>query len=119
MAKKIMVVDDDPVIVKYLVSVFEDNGYDTCSASTGTQAYEVLEREKPDLITLDLEMPEEWGTRFYRKFSKQEAYKDLPVIVISGLSGRHQAIKNAVASIAKPFDPDKVAALARKTIGDP
>jgi CheY-like chemotaxis protein len=119
MAKKILVVDDDPVIVKYLVSVFEDNGYETCTADTGTEAYEVLEREKPDLITLDLEMPEEWGTRFYRKFTKHEEYKDLPVIVISGLSGRHQALKNVVAALAKPFDPDKVVALVRKTIGDP
>lgn len=119
MAKKILVVDDDPVIVKYLVNVFEDNGYETCSAGTGTEAYEVLEREKPDLITLDLEMPEEWGTRFFRKFTKQKEYKDLPVIVISGLSGRQHAIKNVVATLSKPFDPDKVIALVRKTIGAP
>jgi CheY-like chemotaxis protein len=119
MAKKIMVVDDDPVIVKYLVNVFEDNGYEACSAGTGTEAYEVLEREKPDLITLDLEMPEEWGTRFFRKFTKQEEYKDLPVIVISGLSGRQHALKNVVATLSKPFDPDKVIGLVRKTIGAP
>ncbi len=119
MAKKVMVVDDDPVIVKYLVNVFQDNGYETCTADDGVKAYETLEQEKPDLITLDLDMPEEWGTRFYRKFTKQKEYKDLPVIVISGLSGRQHAIKNVVAALSKPFDPDKVIALVRKTIGDP
>ena len=119
MAKKILIVDDDPIIVKYLKNVLEDNGYETCSASDGKEAYKVLEAEKPDMITLDLEMPEEWGTRFFRKITKKEEYKDIPALVISGLQGRHLALKNVVASMAKPFDPDKVMAIIRKTIGDP
>jgi CheY-like chemotaxis protein len=119
MAKKILIVDDDPVIVKYLENVFKDHGYDTCTASDGREAFEVLEREKPDLITLDLEMPEEWGPRFYRKYSKRPEYKDLPVIVISGLASRHLAIKNVVANLAKPFDPDKLIAHVRRAIGEP
>ena len=93
MAKKIMVVDDDAVIVKYLTKVLSDHGYETCSAADGKAAMDVLKREKPDLITLDLEMPEEWGPRFYRKYSKLAEFKDLPVIVISGLPGRHLALK--------------------------
>ena len=60
MAKKIMVVDDDPVVVKYLVNLFQDNGYETCAAEDGTVAFDMLENEKPDLITLDLEMKKEW-----------------------------------------------------------
>ncbi len=119
MPKKIMVVDDDPVIVKYLIKVFEDNGYETCFASDGALALEVLEAEKPDLLTLDLEMPEEWGPRFYRRFTKIPKFKDLPVIVISGLQGRHLALKTVVASMGKPFDPDKLIAHVRRAIGDP
>jgi len=61
MPKKIMVVDDDPDIVDYLISVFEDHGYDTCRASDGISAFDVAMAEKPDLITLDIEMPHEWG----------------------------------------------------------
>lgn len=90
MAKKIMVVDDDPAIVEYLVSVFTDSGYETCSASDGEKALGVLEKEKPDLITLDLEMPNEWGPRFYRKYTQNSEFKDIPVIVISGLAGIHR-----------------------------
>jgi CheY-like chemotaxis protein len=119
MAKKIMVVDDDPVIVRYLLKVFADNGYDTCSASDGLQAMEVLQREKPNLITLDLEMPDEWGPRFYRKCSKLPEYKDIPVIVISGLPGKHLALKNVVAALGKPFDPDKLMGHVRRAIGEP
>ncbi len=119
MAKKILVVDDDPVVVRYVVQVLEDSGYETCTASDGMAAYEVLEKEKPDLISLDLEMPEEWGTRFYRRFSKDPNFKDTPVIVLSGLASRHLSIKKAVAFLSKPFDPEKLVAEVKKAIGEP
>jgi DNA-binding response OmpR family regulator len=115
MAKKILIIDDDPVIVKYLVTLFEDNGYETICANDGSTGFDLLEKEKPDLITLDLQMPDEWGPRFYRKLSKSE-YKDTPVIVVSGMSGQH-AVRKAVAYVNKPFDPDKLVAIVRKTIG--
>jgi CheY-like chemotaxis protein len=116
MAKKILVIDDDPVIVKYIKNILENNGYETCSAGNTHEAFEQIQKEKPDLITLDLEMPEEWGPRFYRKISKTPDLKDIPVIVISGMSGKH-AIKKAVAYLAKPFDPDQLLATVTKTIG--
>jgi CheY-like chemotaxis protein len=116
MAKKIMVIDDDPIIVKYLVTLFSDNGYETCSASDGIQALENVMTACPDLITLDLEMPQEWGSRFYRKLSRDENLKKIPVIVISGLAGQH-AVKDAVAFVRKPFDPDKLLGIVKKTIG--
>jgi CheY-like chemotaxis protein len=116
MSKKILVIDDDPIIVKYLVTLFADNGYETCSASDGAVALDVVNAEHPDLITLDLEMPQEWGPRFYRKLTRDDSLKKIPVIVISGLSGQH-AIKDAVAFIKKPFDPDKLLGIVKKSIG--
>ena len=115
MAKKILVVDDDPVIVKYLTTLFTDNGYDACSASDGVQAFEMLKSEKPDLITLDLQMPEEWGSKFYRRLTKEKEFKDTPVIIISGIAGQHAA-KKAVAYLSKPFDPDKLLGIVKSTI---
>jgi len=117
MPKKILIVDDDPNIVKYLEDFFNDNGYETCSASDGPEAMEVVKKEKPDLITLDLEMPEEWGPRFYRKLMKEEEFRKIPVIVISGLSGSKYAIQKAVASVTKPFDRDKLLRIVKDTIG--
>jgi CheY-like chemotaxis protein len=119
MAKKILVVDDDPVIVKYIVKIFNDNGYETCTASDGVEAMDQLKAEKPALVTLDLEMHEEWGPRFYRKLTKDPDHKDTPVVVISGLSASQYAIKNAVASLNKPFDPDELMEIVKKTIGAP
>ncbi|MFH0729619.1 MAG: response regulator [Pseudomonadota bacterium] len=116
MAKTILVIDDDPMVVKYLVNLFNDNGYVTVSAGSGKEGMEALKKGKPDLMTLDLEMPEGWGSQFYRQVSKDETLKDIPVIVISGMSGKH-AIKKAVAYVAKPFDPDKLIAIVKKAIG--
>ena len=116
MAYKILIVDDDPYIVKYMIDILTDNGYATCSASDGTEAFEILKREKPDLVTLDLEMPSEWGPRFYRKMSKEAEFKNTPVIVISGLSGIHLAIQSAVASFKKPFDPNKLLEVIKATL---
>lgn len=109
MNKKIMIVDDDPVITRYLDTLFRDNGYDTCIATDGKQAFEMYNSENPDLITLDLEMPEEWGPRFYRKISKAKTF-NTPVIVISGLPGQQYSLPKADASFSKPFDAAEVIA---------
>jgi CheY-like chemotaxis protein len=118
MAKKILIIDDDPDIVKYLTTLFANNGYETCSAAGGLEGEGVLERMKPDLITLDLQMPDEWGPRFYRKMVKNPALQAIPVIVISGLSGGRYSIGNAVAYLAKPFDPDELMRVVKKAIGN-
>jgi len=117
MAKKILIIDDDPNIVTYLTDFFGDNGYETCSATDGIESLDVVKKERPDLITLDLEMPEEWGPRFYRKLSQEKEFKNIPVIVISGLSGSKYAVQKAVASITKPFDRDELLNIVKESIG--
>lgn len=102
MAKKIMIIDDDPAINKYLSALFEDNGYETCIAQNSKEAMAIFENNNPDLITLDLEMPDEWGPRFFRKISKRGC--KTPVIVVSGLSGKEYSIPKAQAYFSKPFD---------------
>ena len=116
MAKTILIIDDDPVVVKYLENLFQDNGYETFQAADGAEGAAMLVKVKPDLITLDLQMPEQWGPRFYRRMAKDKAYKDIPVIVISGLTGSRYSIPKAVAHLSKPFDPDELLELVRKYI---
>ena len=115
MTKKIMIIDDDHTITKFLDTLFRDNGYETCIANDGKKAISVFEDEKPDLITLDLEMPEEWGPRFYRKVSKKKGF-NTPVIVISGLPNIKYSIPKAVASFGKPFDADEVLDAVEKAL---
>lgn len=116
MPKKILIIDDDPVVIKYLEAVFSDNGYATCSASSTMEGLKVVRAERPDLITLDIQMPEEWGPRFYRKLRKDKELRDIPIIVISGIDGDH-AIKDALAFIPKPFDPEKLIGVVKNSIG--
>ncbi|MBF0412775.1 MAG: response regulator [Desulfamplus sp.] len=114
--KKILIVDDDPNIRDYLVSLLEDNGYATCTANDVQDGLRAAKEHKPDLITLDLEMPGEWGPRFYRQLSQDNELKNTPVIVISGQSGNDYAISKAVASLSKPFDRDELLSIIKENI---
>ncbi len=117
LAKKIMIVDDDKDVRAYLTELFTDNGYAVVAATDGLEAEKMVVQEKPDLITLDLEMPQEWGPRFYRKMSQNEELKHIPVIVISGLNANQYAIPKAVASLTKPFDAQELLKIVKATIG--
>jgi len=116
MKRKILIVDDDPNIVDYLTTLFDDNGYATCSAGTAQEGFEAAKKEIPDLITLDLEMPGEWGPRFYRKMSEEKSLKNIPVIVITGFSGSEHAIGKAVASLTKPFDREELLSIVKDVL---
>lgn len=111
--KKILIIDDDPVIRKYLAKLLDDNGYETVVSEDAKKAMKVVSSEPFDLITLDLDMPGEWGTRFFSKLAKDNHLKNIPVIVISGMSGNEYAIPKAVASLTKPFDQKELLKIVR------
>jgi CheY-like chemotaxis protein len=114
--KKILIIDDDPVIRKYLAHLLEDNGYSTTVAQDAQKAMGLVNAQVFDLITLDLDMPGEWGTRFFSKLAQDRTKKDIPVIVISGMSGNEYAIPKAVASLTKPFDQKKLLKIVREVL---
>ena len=117
MPKKILIIDDDPIVLKYLENLFTDNGYQIFKAANGIEGSHMVEEVRPDLITLDLEMPEQWGPRFYRRMIKNKKLKDIPVIVISGLTGSQYSVPKAVAHLNKPFEPEELLRLVREQIG--
>jgi CheY-like chemotaxis protein len=117
MAKKILVVDDDRDVVRYLSAIFEDHGYEVLQAFDGAEALEVMERTIPDLITLDLEMEKQWGSRFFRTMDKDQRFQNVPVVVVSGMPRADLAIKRAAAVVKKPFDPDQLVSVVREQIG--
>lgn len=85
-AKTILVVDDDPDAREFLVTVLEDNGFAAVTASDGTEAVSLLETQVPDLVTLDITMPEKSGVAVYRKLREDDRLKAIPVIIITGVS---------------------------------
>ncbi len=118
MSKKILIIDDDPDIISYLKKLFETEGYETLTAKDGTEGFEILKNEKPDLVTLDLEMPNETGTGFYKHLDRNKELKDTPVIIISGLPGRNLAVRKPVAVFDKPIDTEELLKIVRETIGE-
>lgn len=118
MSKKILVVDDEPDVLDFLSALLEDAGYEVLTASDGTQALQAAKREKPDLISLDLAMPNNTGTEFYRKMQKDKDISKTPVIIVSGLAGRHLAVRKPVAVFDKPIDRDEFLKAVQDAIGE-
>jgi CheY-like chemotaxis protein len=114
MAKKILVVDDEQDIIAFLSTLLEDNGYSVRSASNGVEALELVKEDQPDLILLDLQMPEETGTGLYRKLRDKKEFRDIPVIIVSGLAGRNVAVSKSVVVLDKPLDQERILAEVEK-----
>ena len=86
MAKKVLVVDDDPDVRLFSVTVLEENGYEPLEAANGEEGLKVIKKEKPDLIILDVLMPRQSGIRLYRELKTDKSYKDIPIIILSGIA---------------------------------
>ena len=117
MAKNILVVDDEPDVREFLSSYLEDSGYNVQTAEDGTKALKLIEADTPDLILLDLMMPEETGTGLYRKLHDKKAYKEIPVIVISGAAGRDVAVSKSVPVFDKPIDKEALLSKIQEVVG--
>ena len=83
--KKILIIDDEPDVVTYLSAVLEANGYKSYATSNIKTAMEQVEDIRPDLICLDIVMPQETGISFYTRLRQDKEFKNIPVILISGI----------------------------------
>lgn len=83
---KVLVVDDEKNILKLYKSELEDEGYDVITASSGREALEVFEREAPDLVTLDILMPDMDGIQVLRQM--KEKRPNIPVIMLTAYDYR-------------------------------
>ena len=117
MSKKILVVDDEADVRRFLTAVLQKRGHETVTAEDGRKAYEIAERERPDLIILDLQMPDQTGTDFYRRLMKHEDLQNTPIIVVSGLAGRHLAVREPIAVFDKPIDPEEFGSTVDRALG--
>jgi CheY-like chemotaxis protein len=83
--KKILIVDDEPDVVAYISVVLESNGYKPYSSRDIKTAMQKVKEINPDLICLDIVMPNETGISFYIKLKQNEKFNKIPVIIISGI----------------------------------
>jgi CheY-like chemotaxis protein len=85
--RTVLVVDDEPHVVAYLEMLLQDQGYQTVSAADGREGMEKAKARKPDLICLDITMPEESGVRMYRNLREDPDLATTPVVVVTAVTG--------------------------------
>jgi CheY-like chemotaxis protein len=129
MAKKILIIDDEPDMVTFLSALLEDHGYLTITATDGEEGMTKVKSEKPDLISLDLLMPNKTGIKMFRELRKDDEIKDIPVVMVTGFGKddvpsmdfkewiQKRAIKPPEAYIEKPVNKDELLAAIKKAIG--
>ena len=85
--KRIVVIDDEPAIREALVEMLSVAGFDVTPAENGKKGLEVVSRQRPDLILLDIMMPEMTGWQVLEALKKDEWAKNVPVIILTNLDG--------------------------------
>jgi len=123
--KKVLIIDDEEDVLTYLSTFFTDNGFSAISAVDGKEGVQKAVEEKPDIITLDISMPEESGVKALRDLQSNEVTKNIPVIIVTGVS---TDIKRFIESrkqvhppegfFEKPIDRDKLLERVKELIAN-
>ena len=100
--KTILVVDDEPDILRWLTLLFENNGYRVVTAKDGLEGMEKARSEKPDLITLDISMPTESGVKMYRNLHNDENLTGIPVVLVTGATPMLNTFLSKIKKLKKP-----------------
>ena len=121
MAKKVLIVDDELDMRTYITTLLETNGYKPISAVDGVEGLEIVRREKPALIILDVMMPKESGINMYRELKNDPELSNIPVIILSAISKKtffhsqkvldeykEEKIPEPATYIEKPPEPEEL-----------
>ncbi|MFB3737886.1 MAG: response regulator transcription factor [Candidatus Velamenicoccus archaeovorus] len=117
---KILIVDDDPVIVRLLQINFRLEGYEVDTASRGDQAVERARAGRPDLVILDVMMPGLDGWEVCRQLKELPEIRDVPVIFLSARAQDEDRRRGYALGVdeyvTKPFDPGHLVEIVRRTL---
>jgi DNA-binding response OmpR family regulator len=108
---RVLVVDDEPRILKFLELKLKASGYGVLTASSGVEALEQVEAQEPDLVVLDVVMPKKDG---FETLKELRAFSSVPVIILSAKEADTDKVRGlelgADDYLAKPFSPDELVA---------
>ncbi|MCA9419648.1 MAG: sigma-54-dependent Fis family transcriptional regulator, partial [Nitrospira sp.] len=118
MAETICLIDDEPAILNTLSSILEDEGYQVLVAKSGLEALKIVRSEVPDLVILDIWMPEMDGLETLKRLRTQ--FPNILVVMMSGHGSIETAVKStklgAYDYLEKPLDLEKVTILVRNAL---
>lgn len=112
MTRKILLIDDEPVFVKMLKTRLEAGGFEVITACDGENGLQQWEQEKPDLIILDITMPNMDGYTFVRESKQKKNLKKIPVVVLTARAGMKDlfVLEGAQGYFVKPVDTKELLA---------
>ncbi|RME26408.1 MAG: response regulator [Deltaproteobacteria bacterium] len=121
--KTVLVVDDEPDVVEYFRTVLQDNGFEVMTAPDGKEAWKLVESNRPDLVTLDISMPEKSGIGFYRDLRENPELRDIPVVIVTGVDRAFERFISTRKSVpppegylAKPVDARQLVDTVRRLL---
>jgi CheY-like chemotaxis protein len=120
--KKILIVDDNADLVHIMGAHLEGHGYSVVSASDVAEAIKAVQKEKPDLIILDVAMPGGDGLNVLRRLNASNPRNTIPVIVVTGMEPRAKAEAFAAGAVdfyLKPVNMDTLLECIREQLGQP
>lgn len=91
--KKVLLIDDSPTVRMVMGSSLEAKGYMILYEQTAEKGLAVLKEQKPDLVLLDLILPDKSGLDVLKEIKESEDTKDIPVIILTGKEGGEEVIK--------------------------
>ena len=86
--KNILVVEDDLHMRIFITTVLETSGYNATASKDGQEGIRKVKEDRPDLIILDVMMPEEGGVSMYRQLKTDNQFKNIPVVMLSGVESK-------------------------------
>ena len=122
MSKRVLIVEDEEAVRELEKFILENAGYDVMEARDGLEGLTKVEFRKPDLILLDLMMPDVSGGRMFDEMRDHPSTKDIPIVVVTGKPDAHEMFDDAIGEdnvIMKPFEADTLIKRIRTHIGDP
>ncbi len=116
----VLVADDDPVILELVRLTLGTQGYEVLTASSGVETIRTALTHKPDLIILDILMPEMDGYEVMRLLKSSEETNNIPIIVLTAYASEAGALvswmEGADGYLAKPFNPDELLMLVERVL---
>ena len=122
MAKRVLIVEDEEPVRELEKFILEAQGYEVMEARDGLEGLAKAEFRKPDLILLDLMMPDVSGGRMFDEMKEHRVTSGIPIVVVTGKPDAHDMFDDEIGPddvIMKPFEADTLLARIRHHIGDP
>ncbi len=120
MAKRILVVDDEPPTVKMVQLALEGEGLEVTTATNGAECLVQVDASRPDLVILDIAMPVLDGFETLRALRRQEGTKDLPVIMLTARAADEDVLRGWSTGVdfylTKPFSIDELLVATRRVL---